>query len=230
MTDLFLQSYSRLLEELHGDDPWSIIEDSGFLDLLVAEEDGGAGLSLEQFFPLAVETGRKVAPVDILAAIARRVSDPIPYPLATIFVAAEMAGVMTAIQALTVEYASTRKQFGREIGRFQAVQQQLAVLAEQVLVAHMAAEMAFVGRPADLSERRAAVAKICCNRAASKVAAIAHAVHGAIGVSEEYALHRYTNRLRALGMQQGGEAGWARRLGEWVFASTDDITTMARCL
>lgn len=230
MTDLFLDSYARLLDDLPQSNPWASIETSGFLDLLLPEADGGAGLSLEAFFPLAVETGRRLPSVDILSAMARRIADPVPGALAATLVAGEMAGALAAVEALTVEYASTRKQFGREIGRFQAVQQQIAVLAEETLAARMAAEMAFVGPPLGASKYRAAVAKIRCNRAASEASAIAHAVHGAIGVSEEYGLHRYTKRLRTLAMAQGSETAWACSLGDWVFSDARDIASIARML
>jgi alkylation response protein AidB-like acyl-CoA dehydrogenase len=141
-----------------------------------------------------------------------------------------MVGAMAAVQALTVEYALTRKQFGREIGRFQAVQHQIAVMAEETMAARMAAQAAFVGLPSELSDRRAAVAKLRCGQAAGRVSAIAHAVHGAIGVSEEHSLHRHTRRLRAWRLAHGGESWWAARLGGWALSETQDFTSLARAL
>jgi len=44
--------------------------------------------------------------------------------------AAQMAGAMEAALALSTRYANDRVQFGRPIARFQAIQQQLALLAE----------------------------------------------------------------------------------------------------
>lgn len=162
--------------------------------------------------------------------MARRAADPIPRALAAVLAAGEMAGALEAVQALTLEYAGSRRQFGREIGRFQAIQHQIAVLAEEAIAARAAAEIAFVGAPGEVSERRAAVAKIRCGQAAVRVAAIAHAVHGAIGVSEEYALRRYTRRLRELALAQGGETTWAALLGSWALSDARDITSLARAL
>lgn len=230
MTDLFLDQYCRLLDSLPASDPWPALENSGFLDFLISEASGGGGASLEDLFPLALETGRRLPPADVLSAMASRLSDPVPRPLAAILAAGEMAGALSAIEALTVDYVRTRKQFGREIGRFQAIQQQIAVLTEEVIAAHMAAGMAFVGEPAKISENRAAAAKLRCNRAAFRAASIAHAVHGAIGVSEDYGLHRFTGRLRQLAMAHGGETTWAQKLGDWVLNEGWDITSLVRAL
>ncbi|WP_334163748.1 acyl-CoA dehydrogenase family protein [Phenylobacterium sp.] len=228
--DLLADQFSRLLDSLPTDNPWPTLEASGFLDLLKPETDGGAGLPLEALFPLALELGGRPEPPPILREIAARApGDPTRALWATL-AAGEMAGAMLAIQALTVEYALTRKQFGREIGRFQAVQHQIAVMAQEVLAARMAAQAAFLGPAPEVSEHRAGVAKLRCCQAARSVSAIAHAVHGAIGVSEEYALHPLTRRLRQLALAHGGEGWWAARLGAWALSESSDLTTLARKL
>ncbi|HJU16573.1 MAG TPA: acyl-CoA dehydrogenase family protein, partial [Stellaceae bacterium] len=56
--------------------------------------------------------------------------------------AAQMAGAMEAALDLSTRYANDRVQFGRPIGRFQAVQQQLALLAEEAAAALVAVESA----------------------------------------------------------------------------------------
>lgn len=228
--DLLADQFARLLDSLPADDPWPTLEESGFLDLLKAETEGGAGLPLEELFPLALEVGRRPGSPPILQEMAARSAGEVPRALSATLAAGEMAGAMLAIQALTVEYALTRKQFGREIGRFQAVQHQIAVMAEEVLAARMAAQAAFVGAAAQAGERRAAVAKLRCGQAARAVSSIAHAVHGAIGVSEEYALHHLTRRLRELALAHGGEGWWAARLGDWALSESADFTSLARAL
>lgn len=57
---------------------------------------------------------------------------------------AQIAGASLALLEMTSSYASERSQFGRPIGAFQAIQQQLAVFAEQAVAATIAAEAAFV--------------------------------------------------------------------------------------
>jgi len=241
MSDLYLDQYVRVLDSLPPADPWPALAESGFLDLLRPEADGGAGLSLDELFPLVLETGRRPALPAIIEAMAARMRNPdagaaapapsdLPRPLAAAIAAALMAGAMAEIQAMTIEHATTRKQFGREIGRFQAVQHQIAVLAEEAMAARMAAQAAFVGPVAEISPQRAAVAKFRAGEAARRVAAIAHAVHGAIGVSHEHRLHHFTRRLRGWRMAHGGESVWARELGAWALADSRDLTSLARAL
>ena len=59
----------------------------------------------------------------------------------------------------------------------------------------------------------AAIAKQVASIAAVPVAEIAHAVHGAIGISEEYDLQLYTRRLHEWRLADGSEAYWAAQLG-----------------
>lgn len=125
-----------------------------------------------------------------------------------------MAGAMTAVLDRTVAYANDRSQFGKSIGKFQAIQQQLSQMAEHVHAVHMAAEMAFAhGIPA-LGDPLAALAKGRASEAVSLVAATAHGVHGAMGITAEYPLHLWTRRLHEWRMDFGSEAHWQRLLGE----------------
>ena len=84
---------------------------------------------------------------------------------------------------MSTRYANDRVQFGRPIGKFQAIQQQLALLAEQAAAASVAVESAAVAVAAGraLGGLAVAAAKIRAGEAAGKVAEIAHQVHGAIG-------------------------------------------------
>lgn len=129
-----------------------------------------------------------------------------------------IAGALARITDMTVTYANDRKQFGKPIGRFQAVQQNLALLAGHAAAATAAADMAAESmdppRPLTL-----AAAKTRAGEAAGAGAAIAHQVHGAIGFTEEYALHRYTKRLWAWRDECGTEAEWAALLGRHLAAA-----------
>jgi len=137
--------------------------------------------------------------------------------------AAQIAGAVQAVLELSVSYANTRRQFGRPIGRFQAVQQSLAVLAAEAAAARMAAEHAFFlvasgGRVEDA----AAIAKIRAGEAAGRAAAIAHQVHGAIGFAREHRLHFLTRRLWSWRAEFGAETAWADRLGRDAVARGGD--------
>ncbi len=110
--------------------------------------------------------------------------------------------------AVSVAHARDRVQFGRPLARFQAIQQHLAVMAGHVLAARAACDVA------DGDELGAALAKVRAGEAAGAVAPIAHQVCGALGYSDEFALHRFTRRLWALRDAHGTEAEWSARAGE----------------
>lgn len=133
--------------------------------------------------------------------------------------AAQMAGAMERILQLSVEHANARVQFGKPIGKFQAIQQQFSVMAEEVYAAHMAAEMGCASATPAPDALLAAVAKSRSSEAAPTVAAIAHAVHGAIGITAEYDLQLFTRRLHEWRLAYGAESYWNARIGKQVIAS-----------
>jgi acyl-CoA dehydrogenase len=138
--------------------------------------------------------------------------------------AAQMAGAMEAALALSTRYANDRVQFGRPIAKFQAIQQQLALLAEQAAAASVAVESAAIAVAADRPSAALAIAaaKIRAGEAAGKVAEIAHQVHGAIGFTHEHSLHRLTRRLWSWRDEFGNESHWSRELGRAVMAAGAD--------
>ncbi len=135
--------------------------------------------------------------------------------------AAQMAGAMEAALDLSTRYAHDRVQFGRPIGRFQAVQQQLALCAEEAAAALVAAESAAraVAEAGPSAEFAAAAAKIRAGIAAGRTAEIAHQVHGAIGFTHEHSLHRLTRRLWSWRDEFGDESFWSRELGSRLLAA-----------
>lgn len=130
--------------------------------------------------------------------------------------AAQLAGAVERVLTLTVDYARTRKQFGKSIGQFQAIQQQLAILAGQAASASVAAEHAFRRWRHQDFVMLAAAAKIRAGEAAAAAISIAHQTHGAIGITHEHELHFATRRLHGWRTEFGGEAQWAERLGAWA--------------
>jgi len=73
--------------------------------------------------------------------------------------ATHLAGAMERILTSTVRYANERSQFGQSIGKFQAVQQQISVMAEQVFAARIAAQIGCASVTYVPDPLRAAVAK-----------------------------------------------------------------------
>ncbi len=134
----------------------------------------------------------------------------------------QMAGALDQALETTVRYAGERVQFGRPIAKFQAVQQNLAVLAGQAAAAGAAANMAVEALASGASPLAIASAKLRAGEAAGIAAGVAHQVHGAIGFTREYALNYSTRRLWAWRDEFGNEAEWAALLGSHAAAAGPD--------
>ncbi|WP_418319786.1 acyl-CoA dehydrogenase family protein [Piscinibacter sakaiensis] len=127
-----------------------------------------------------------------------------------------MTGALEKVMSLTLRYAGDRVQFGKPIGKFQAVQQQLALMSAEVAAACVATDAAgqAVDRGRGLAET--ACAKVRVGEAAGIAAAMAHQIHGAIGVTHEHTLNHSTRRLWSWRDEFGGEVEWAGYLGHWI--------------
>ncbi len=128
----------------------------------------------------------------------------------------QMAGALSDILGRSVAYANDRSQFGRPIGKQQAVQQNLALLAGQAAAVEVAAEAAFLAADRRNAEFLTAVAKVCSGIAVSQAVGIAHQVHGAIGFTLEHPLHWSTRRLMSWRTEFGSDRYWAIVLGRHV--------------
>ncbi len=134
----------------------------------------------------------------------------------------QIAGALSRALALSVQYAQTRVQFGRPIGKFQAVQQSLAVLAGQSAAAIAAADMATDALANGLAPLLVGAAKARSGEAASIAAGLAHQAHGAIGFTQEYELHTLTRRLWSWRDEFGNEAEWNAVVGRAALAAGPD--------
>lgn len=156
---------------------------------------------------------------------ARRVrEDALPvFAVGALVRSCQMAGAISEVLDLCVTYAGERVQFGRSIAKFQAIQQQLAILAGEAAAAEMAAQTACraLDRNGDAGFEIAS-AKIRAGEAAGKACAIAHQVFGAIGFTDEHHLHHLTRRLWSWRAEFRTESIWAQRLGRMVAAAGAD--------
>jgi len=284
---------------------WERLEASGFVDTLVPESAGGAGLRLADAFALFVVEGRHALPLPLAqtmlvrallaqagiaappgsiaiaartrvgpdgaiacvgtpyglvadsivvasaegwsvlpAAVAERTASGVhaslradlhwrampagaiagkspfaPAEVGAAITAALLAGALARVLEISVAFANDRVQFGKSIGKFQAIQHQLAVMAEHVAAARMAAEMGCAGAGPLPVPLRAALAKARSSEAAALVAPMAHAIHGAIGITAELDLQLYTRRLHEGRADYGAEGHWHRVVGRALLAA-----------
>jgi hypothetical protein len=115
-------------------------------------------------------------------------------------IAADIAGALQGALDLTVRYVKERRQFGRAIGSFQAVQHRLAHAAQAVSSAHLlVCRAAYMDAPLDAS-----VALAYSQDCARQLLFDFHQFSGAMGLTLEYPLHLWTYRIRALLSEPGG--------------------------
>lgn len=136
--------------------------------------------------------------------------------------AIQTAGALEALLALSIDYGNTREQFGRPIGKFQAIQHAITQLATQTAAAQVAGLYACRQIDAGHAFHGAMIAKTRTGTAASMGAEIAHQVFGAIGFTDEHSLHYFTRRLWQWRSDAGSEFWWAEQLGQRAIANGGD--------
>lgn len=290
---------------------WRQLDESGFMDALIPEANGGAGLTLHEVFPLLLLCGKYAVPMPFASTMllrglwatqnqsipsgaitmapavdhsngivcrnvpygnvadwiainwngrvallpsANALREPIgvhgslsanlrwpdttgamvidasidPLILGACVYAAQLAGAMEQILAITLRYANERVQFGRPIAKFQAIQHHLSVMAEHVYAARMAAEIGCRSASPLPDPALAGVAKARTSEAATLVASLGHAVHGAIGFTAEYELQLHTRRLYEWRLAYGSELFWNERVGAELLAGTQSTLEFIR--
>ncbi|HTW03261.1 MAG TPA: acyl-CoA dehydrogenase family protein [Streptosporangiaceae bacterium] len=139
--------------------------------------------------------------------------------------AAALTGAVSGAYELTREHLSTREQFGRPLVRIPAVAANLARIRAALIQCDAALDRAMIGAAEPLAGDRPSVAagdwmaavaaaRVITGRAATETARLAHQLHGAIGVTAEYPLHRFTRRLWAWRDADATEHDWSVLLGE----------------
>lgn len=126
---------------------------------------------------------------------------------------AQMAGALQRCLALASAYALERKQFGRPLAAFQAIQQTLALLAAEVAAVDAAVDAAAAAAQSGDGLFDIAVAKARASMAVDSATKVAHQVHGAMGFTHEHRLHHYTRRLWSWRDEFGTEVYWNTLLG-----------------
>jgi acyl-CoA dehydrogenase len=284
------------------DSLWQALAQSGYLDALVDEAAGGAGLSLGMVAPLIEALGARALPLPVADTMVARAllaqeglaapegpivlvssrAQPVAgarfadhalvdtgealvlspmaalgaqmtgvegssaalltgspqgpalarpaeglRPIAAVVRAALIAGAAQRVTAMSTAYANDRVQFGKPIGRQQAVQHLLAVMAQDMVACRLAARLA-ASHGLAVPRLSAASAKITTASAAARLANSAHAVHGAIGISAAYDLHLLTRRLHEWRLADGSEGYWSGVLGAARLGSADTTLDWVR--
>lgn len=207
--------------------PWG--RDATLVVLIAVLAEGGLGLAAVPVDRLDVIRGETLAgdPLDRLrlpsAQLPARVCS-LDVPLedlidaAAVLTAARICGALRRVAEISVEYAKQRTQFGRPIGSFQVLAHGLAEQEALVTQAETALAKALLGEGGPRGGR-AVAARVAASLAVAPVVKIAHQVHGAIGVTDEHDLHRYTLRLTTWRSALGSATWWSRRLGRRVLAA-----------
>jgi acyl-CoA dehydrogenase len=194
--------------------PWG--RDAGY----VCAPAPGGGTMILSTAGCTVTEGQNVAgePRDILHVSDAQASviDADVFALGAAARSMQIAGALDAALEMAVGYVNDRQQFGKPLGKLQAVQQALANFACEAAAANCAA--VGVAQALDRGDARfeVAAAKMRTNMAAGIGTSIAHQAHGAIGFTMDYGLQALTRRLWSWRSEFGGENHWSLVLGQSV--------------
>jgi acyl-CoA dehydrogenase len=138
--------------------------------------------------------------------------------------AVQLGAALEQVLAWTVQYAGERHQFGRPLGKFQAIQMELAEMAGEVTAVTAVTDAAVQALERESRDvvLAAAAAKVRAGAAVEVVARLAHQVHGAIGFTQEHTLHHLTRRLWSWRDEAGSELAWAPVLAAGLLADGPD--------
>jgi len=119
-------------------------------------------------------------------------------------IAAQAVGIARASLEASLKYSSERKQFGRPIAEFQAIQWKIADMAMEIdaarLLTYRAAWLREQGRP---HTAEAAMAKLFASEAANRAATQAVQVHGGAGYCAEFPVERYFRDAKITEIYEG---------------------------
>lgn len=180
----------------HNEDGWQALVEAGLPLALASEAHGGLALDAASVMAIARAHGRVGAPWRLSAAMLLHAPHCDPDLWTPALATAKLAGLMDSVLEMTLDWTQTRQQFGKPLARNQAVQHSLAIMAAETAAAGAAANLAALALAHPASARLAiAAAKARASEAAGQVAALAHQLHGAIGVTADHRLPLFTRAL-----------------------------------
>jgi len=204
------------------------VTDAAIADFIVAVARDGVfvveakapGLHIEPM--KGMDLARKIYAVEFKNTPAERLSDPSGLAgalnVSTAALCAEMTGGMQRTLELTVAYAKTRKQFGKPIGIFQAVQHLCADMYLETESSRSATYYAAWALEENVPDAAAAVsvAKIYASDASRNVGNHGIQVHGGMGFTWENDIHLYYRRAKASETMLGDAAFHRERIARLV--------------
>jgi len=199
--------------------------------VVVVTDDTVLELSLGQesvsLTPTRSLSGDPAADVRLVDASATELGDR---PLASamtlrhgLLTSAALLGSLRVAYTTTSAYVETREQFGRPLVKIKAVAAHLARMHTLILQSEVALTRA-LEIPEDASPRHlaaVATARVAAAEAATEVAHLAHRLHGAMGITMEYPLHRHTSRLWDLRDSGRTQDEWALLLADLALGSSE---------
>jgi alkylation response protein AidB-like acyl-CoA dehydrogenase len=206
-----------------GADGWCVSARAGGDIAVFLVSKDAAGLEVERFaavdsrnyarLRLAATPAERLGQGDASGAIASALD------LGRALLAAELLGISDEAFARTVAYLKERKQFGRLIGSFQALQHRAARLYGRLELARgvvIAALRAIDEQAADATWL-ASLAKSVTTKLARELLAEAVQMHGGIGVTDAYDIGLFVKRGQCAGVLLGDDHFHTERLasGHW---------------
>ncbi|MFC6010013.1 acyl-CoA dehydrogenase family protein [Nocardia lasii] len=146
----------------------------------------------------SIDPARKLFPVISEQVVAEGVSVDYAFDVGVLACAAQLLGAGRALLDQSVAYAKQRRQFGRAIGEFQVVKQQLADVRIGLDLAEPLVYRAALTLESDDRARDVSAALVACGDAAHRAARAGLQVHGAIGYTAECDLSLLLTRVAAL--------------------------------
>ena len=139
---------------------------------------------------------------------------------AAVALCAEALGVVRSLVSTTCEYLKVRKQFGKTIGSYQALQHRMVdmfLLQEDIRALTRSAQRALGGPPSERA-RIVSGAKAYIGTAARQVANEAVQMHGGLGVTDELDVSHYFRRVMVINALFGSRD---EHFGRFVDASLE---------
>ncbi|MFY9607790.1 MAG: acyl-CoA dehydrogenase family protein [Blastocatellia bacterium] len=149
--------------------------------------------------------------------------------VATLALSAEMVGGMQWIMDTSVEYAKTRKQFGKPIGQFQAIQHHCANMLLMTESARSAVYYAawLMGNNSEEAPVAVSMAKAYASDSYREVGNLGIQVHGGIGFTWDEPLHFYYKRAKASELMFGDATYHRERIAKLVMDGAEEPARVA---